>query len=35
MKNYPTHEIFLNHIHEMWSFGLADMVDYKKSNNKG
>ena len=24
-----------NHIDEIWSVGLADMIDYKTSNNKG
>ena len=34
-KNFPTNKIFYNHIDEIWSFDLADMVDYKISNNKG
>ena len=34
-KNYPTNKIVYNHIDEIWSIDLADMVDYKTSNNKG
>ena len=34
-KNYPTNRIIYNHIDENWSIDLADMVDYKTSNNKG
>ena len=34
-KNYPTNKIIYNHIDEIWSNDLADMVDYKISNNKG
>ena len=34
-KNYPTNKIVYNHIDEIWSIDLADMVDYKVSNNKG
>ena len=34
-KNYPTNKIKYNHIDEIWSIDLADMVDYKISNNKG
>ena len=33
-KNYPTNKIVYNHIDEIWSIDLADMVDYKISNNK-
>ena len=33
-KNYPTKKIFYNHIDEIWSIDLADMIDYKVSNNK-
>ena len=33
-KNYPTNKIIYNHIDEIWSIDLADMVDYKISNNK-
>ena len=33
-KNYPTNKIVYNHIDEIWSIDLADMVDYKVSNNK-
>ena len=35
MKNYPTNKIIYNHIDEIWSIDLADMVDYKISNHKG
>ena len=35
MKNYPTNKIVYNHIDEIWSIDLADMIDYKTSNNKG
>ena len=34
-KVYPTNKIIYNHIDEIWSFDLADMIDYKTSNNKG
>ena len=34
-KNYPTNKILYNHINEIWSIDLADMIDYKTSNNKG
>ena len=34
-KNYPTNKIIHNHIDEIWSIDLADMIDYKISNNKG
>ena len=32
---YPTNVIIYNHLDEVWSIDLADMVDYKTSNNKG
>ena len=35
LRNYPTNEIIYNHIDEIWSIDLADMIDYKISNNKG
>ena len=35
LRNYPTNKIIYNHIDEIWSVGLADMIDYKISNNKG
>ena len=35
IKNYPTNRIVYNHIDEIWSIDLADMIDYKISNNKG
>ena len=34
-KNYPTNKIVYNHIDEIWSIDLADMIDYITSNNKG
>ena len=34
-RNYPTKKITYNYIDEYWSIDLADMVDYKTSNNKG
>ena len=35
IKKYPTNKIVYNHIDEIWSIDLADMIDYKTSNNKG
>ena len=35
IKNYPTNKIIYNHIDDIWSIDLADMIDYKISNNKG
>ena len=35
IKNYPTNKIVYNHIDETGSIDLADMIDYKISNNKG
>ena len=34
-KNYETNKKLYNHIDEIWSFDLADMTDWKISNNKG
>ena len=34
-RNYPTNKIVYNNIDEIWSTDLADMIDYKTSNNKG
>ena len=34
-KNYPTNKLIYNHIDEIWSLDLVDMIDYKISNNKG
>ena len=34
-KNYPTNKIVYKFVDEIWSIDLADMVDYKVSNNKG
>ena len=33
-KNFPTNKIVYNHTDEIWSIDLADMIDYKISNNK-
>ena len=33
-KKYETNKIILNHIDETWSIDLADLIDYKISNNK-
>ena len=35
MRNYSTNRIVNNHIDEIWDIDLADMIDYKISNNKG
>ena len=35
LRSYPTKKIVYNHIDEIWSIDLADMIDYKTSNNKG
>ena len=34
-KNYETNKILYNHIDEVWSIDLTDMIDYKILNNKG
>ena len=34
-KTYPTNKVIYNHVDEVWSIDLADMIDYKISNNKG
>ena len=34
-KNEETNNIIYNHIDEIWSIDLADMIDYKISNSKG
>ena len=34
-RNYPTNKVTYNYIDEIWSIDLADMIDYKISNNKG
>ena len=34
-KQYSTKEIIHNHIDEIWSIDLADMIDYKTSNKEG
>ena len=34
-RNYPTDKITYKHIDEIRSIDLADMIDYKTSNNKG
>ena len=33
-KKYETNKIVYNHIDEVWSINLADMIDYKISNNE-
>ena len=33
-KNYPPNKKLYDHIDEIWSVNLADMIDYKISNNK-
>ena len=35
MRNYKTNKVNYIHVDEIWSFDLADMIDYKISNNKG
>ena len=34
-KIYETNEMVYNHIDEVWSIDLADMIDYKISKKKG
>ena len=34
-KNYDTNKIIYNQNAEIWSIDLADMIEYKISNNKG
>ena len=34
LRNYLTTIRIYNHIDETWSIDLADMIDYKISNNK-
>ena len=34
-KKYETNKMIYNHIDEIWSTDLADMIDYKTSNNEG
>ena len=34
-KNYESNRLVYIHIDENWSIDLADMIDYKISNNKG
>ena len=34
VRNYPTNKIVYNNMDEIWSIDLADMSDYKISNNK-
>ena len=33
-KIYPTSKLIYNHIDEIWSIDVADMIDYKISDNK-
>ena len=35
MTSYPTNKITYNHIDEIWSIDLADMINYKFSKIKG
>ena len=35
VKNYETKKTIQNHVDEIWSIDLADMIDYKYSINKG
>ena len=35
VRSYPANKIIYNHIDEIWSKGLTDMIDNKISNNKG
>ena len=35
MRKYPTNKIVYDHIDEIWSIDLADMIDYRTSNNRG
>ena len=35
MRNYDTNKKIYNHIDHTWSIDLAQMIDYKISNNKG
>ena len=35
LRNYPTNKRVYNNIDKIWSINLADMNDYKISNNKG
>ena len=34
-KNYETNKILYNQFNDIWSIDLADMIDYKISNNRG
>ena len=34
-KNFGTKRLIYNHSDQIWSFDLADMSDYKTSNNRG
>ena len=34
-RYYSTNKLIYNHVDEIWSIDLADMIDYKVSNNKG
>ena len=34
-RKFSTNKIFYNLIDEIWSIYLADMIDYKFSNNRG
>ena len=34
-KNHETNKTFYNHIDEIWSVDLVDMINYRVLNNKG
>ena len=34
MRNYPTNKLIYNHMDEIWSIDLVDMIDYRNSNIK-
>ena len=34
VRNYPTNKLIYNHVDDIWSIDLADMVDYKISNKR-
>ena len=34
-KNFATNKVINNHIDEIWSTDLADMIDYETSNKQG
>ena len=34
-ENFPNNKLIYNYVDEIWSIDLADLIDYKTSNNKG